>query len=201
MAITYPLSFPATPKHSSIRWIESNNIAIATSSYTLQRQTYDYGIGAWAIDVSIDPLTRAEAAPWMAFLSALRGQLGTFLYGDELCKEPQGAGGGTPRVKGNGQSGFALITDGWPNNTLVLKAGDYIQIDQRLYRVLTDSTSNGSGEVTLDIWPHLKVHADNTLLVLSSPKGLFRLDSNTITTQNTNRTQLYDISFSAVEAL
>ena len=66
-----------------------------------------------------------------------------------------GAGGGTPLVNGASQTGQSLITDGWPNSTLVLKAGDIItlaSIDQ-VFTVAADGTSDGSGELTLTINP------------------------------------------------
>lgn len=201
MSISFPLTPPASPGISTIKWYEVNVIGRDVCPYNLKGQTFDWGAAGWGFDCSIDPCHRSEIQPWVAFLSALRGQNGTFIFGSEQWKSPLGAGGGTPRVNGASQTGLTLITDGWPNSTLVLKAGDMFAIDNRLYRNLTDATTNGSGQVTLDIWPYAKNHADNSVIVIDSPKGLFRLRDNSVITQDEPRSMNVGISFGAAEAL
>lgn len=69
-----------------------------------------------------------------------------------------GAGGGTPLVNGASQTGSSIITDGWPNTTLVLKAGDLVTFaagPTLVYDVLTDGTSDGSGNLTISISPNI----------------------------------------------
>jgi len=201
MTISYPLTPPTNIKPSSVRWTDLNVVGVAVSPYTLQRQTFEWDGSAWGLEVSFDPLDREQAAPWIGFLSALRGQVGTFYWGDELFKNPLGAAGGTPRVNGANQVGFSLVSDGWPNSTLVLKAGDMFQVDNALYRNLTNATTNGSGQVTLDVWPRLRTHSDNASIVTSSPKGVFRLTDNSIQAQEASRDQLYRLDFKAIEAV
>jgi hypothetical protein len=201
MSISFPLSAPSTPKPSSIRWTEVNVVGSALSQYTLQKQIYDWGGDAWQIDVEFDPLTREEASPWIAFLSALRGQNGTFLFGSTLFATPLGTAAGSPLLKGASQEGLLTITtDGWSISSAVLKAGDMFAIDYNLYRSLTNVTSNGSGEATLEIFPRLRSHADDSPLIVSNPLGTFRLTDNAIITQDESRTGLFNISFSAIEA-
>jgi hypothetical protein len=166
----------------------------------LQQTVFEYDGSAWGIEVGFDPMTREEFAPWSAFLSKLRGQVGTFYYGDRLQKTILGAGGGTPQVNGAGQTEYSLSSKLWPNSTLVLKAGDIFSINNRLYKSLTDVTSNGSGIATIEVWPRLKSHANNTPLILSEPKGIFRMQSTRVDTV-AERTQFFRISFTAIEAL
>lgn len=68
-----------------------------------------------------------------------------------------GAGGGTPLVNGASQTGSSIITDGWPNSTLVLKAGDVVQFAgvTLVYDVTADVTSDGSGNATIPISPNI----------------------------------------------
>ena len=70
-------------------------------------------------------------------------------------KAPNGAGGGTPLVNGANQTGSSLVTNGWPNATLVMKAGDCFKVAglNALYRNVDDGTSDGSGNLTLNINP------------------------------------------------
>lgn len=201
MTISYPVSLPTLEEsHSSVSWRRINTVALSESPFTGYQEVEEHDGARWAIDVAIDNLDRDQAMKWLGFLDSLRGQRGTFLYGDELTAQPQGAGGGTPLVAGASQTGFTLDTDGWPNSTTVLKAGDRIQIDNSLYVLVADATSNGSGEVTLDIWPHLRGHADNAPIIYQSAKGLFRLASNEIE-EPQSRLQLWSIGFTAIEAL
>jgi len=200
MAISFPVTPPSAPVHSSIRWIETTISGLTQNPYTLQQTVFEYDGSAWGIEVGFDPMTREEFAPWSAFLSKLRGQVGTFYYGDRLQKTILGAGGGTPQVNGAGQTEYSLSSKLWPNSTLVLKAGDIFSINNRLYKSLTDVTSNGSGIATIEVWPRLKSHANNTPLILSEPKGIFRMQSTRVDTV-AERTQFFRISFTAIEAL
>lgn len=202
MTISYPLSMPSTTGHSSIRWIERNVIGVSESPLSLKQQIYDWNADKWGLIVSVDPTDREEAAIWSSFLSALRGKRGTFSYGDLLTRLPQGAAGGTPLVNGASAKGdYTIATDGWPVSTLVLKANDRIQIDTSLYKVLTDATTNSSGEVTLDIWPSSRGHANNASIITEDAKGIFRLSDNEVITDDEDRNQLWNISFEAEEAL
>lgn len=199
MAISYPVTPPSSPTHSSIKWIERNVVGITENPFTLQQTVFEYDGSGWAIEVSFDPMTRTEFEPWSAFLSKLHGPLGRFYYGDRLRKNIQGSGGGTPVINGASQTEFTLVTDGWPNNTQVLKAGDMIGIENVLYKNLEDVTSDGSGNATLEVWPRLRDHADNTAIDYTEPTGIFRLANTEVETIE-DRNQLYRLAFSAIEA-
>ena len=105
----------------------------------------------------------------------IKGRMGEAL-GFEFYKDQNvnvatiGALGGTPVVNAAGQSGSAITTSGWSNNTLVLNAGDIIQFAGvyavnpqsrqttgllRNFVVTAPVTSNGSGVATITISPAL----------------------------------------------
>ena len=109
-----------------------------------------------------------------------------------------GIAGGTPFVMGGSQIGKTLVTDGWPNSVTVLKAGDLFQVENSLYMNLTDASSNGSGQATLDIWPTARTPADNAPLVVSAPKNLWRLSKGFSWKENEDH--LFEIDFSGQEA-
>jgi hypothetical protein len=103
-------------------------------------------------------------------------------------------------VKGAGQTGETLLVDGFSAGATV-KAGDYLQIGDRLYKVLLDATES-SGEITLDIWPRLRESpADNAVVTTSAAKGLFRLASNTQGWALQGSGLRYTLAFGAVEAI
>lgn len=111
-----------------------------------------------------------------------------------------------PFVNGVGQTGGELIIDGAsPSESSYLKAGDYIQIgtgsSTNLYKVLSDVSTNESGQATIDIWPNLRSSpADNAPVVVANTVGRFRLKEG-VTQWSINEISSYGITFDCVEAL
>ena len=109
-------------------------------------------------------------------------------------------------VNGASQTGGTLNIDGCTaSQTGWLKAGDYIQLGTAgtatLHKVLADADSNGSGEVSLDIWPYIRTApSDNASVVVTNTVGRFRLASNQ---QNWSirETSAYGITFGGVGAI
>jgi hypothetical protein len=69
-------------------------------------------------------------------------------------RAPNGAGGGTPLIKGANQTGDTLTTDGWtPNITNVVRRGDFIKIVglNTVKKILADASSDGSGNATIRV--------------------------------------------------
>jgi hypothetical protein len=206
MAISYPL---ALPTHTGIRSIELravNAVAYSRSPFTFAGQAFAYSGQMWQADVTLPPMKRADAEQWVAWLVSLRGSLGTFLLGDPLGATARGVATGTPLIKGGSQTGGTINIDGATSGvTGWLKAGDYVQIGSggtaRLHKVLQDANSDGSGNVTLELWPQVRTApADNASVTVSSAKGLFRLASNE-QAWSINEASIYGITFSAMEAV
>jgi hypothetical protein len=207
MAITYPLSLPvATKVIQSIELRAINAVAYSRSPFTFTGQAFAYPGQMWQADITLPPMKRADAEQWVAWLLSLRGQLGTFLLGDPNGATARGAATGTPLVNGASQTGGSLVIDGAATSvTGWLKAGDYIQLGSNgsstLHKVLADVNSDGSGNVTLDIWPHIRTApADNATVTVSSAKGLFRLSSNE-QAWSVNEAAIYGMTFGAMESV
>lgn len=201
MTITYPLTLPDTGFTVSRFGADFNNV----NSTSLNRsvQTVSRPGDLLVLEFSLPRKSRAQIAAWQAFGMALRGSYGSFYGFDPDARRPRGAAGGTPLVKGAAQSGYSLITDGWPNSTAVLKAGDWIQAGGLLRMVVADATSNGSGEATLDISPGIgpgQAPADNAAITTTNPKGKFRLIDDRVTWES-DVLRLGMMSFTAIEDL
>jgi hypothetical protein len=183
MPTSFPISLPATATRR-LRFRQTAAVAVGQSPYTYAQQVQRRQGQVWTVEVEYPPLERAAAEALHAALCSLNGREGTFLFGDYAHQSPRGTATGTPLVKGASQTGEDLITDGWSNSiTGILKAGDWIQLGSgstaRLYKVLADANSNGSGEATLTLWPRIfTAWADNAALTLSYPKGNFRLTTD-----------------------
>lgn len=209
MTITYPLALPSVKGIANIRMMARNVTAMSRSPFALSAQIHRWSGQAWEADISLPPMQRADAEAWLTFLLKLKGRYGTFLLSDPNGATPRGSAAtapGTPRVAGAGQTGGSLDIDGLPTSaTNYLLAGDYIQLgtgsSTRLYKVLNNVSSDGSGAATLDIWPDLRVTpGDNDTVVVSNAKGLFRL-SNSDQDWTIDDTSTYGITFGAMEAI
>jgi len=201
MAITYPLSLPTSIGIAQIEIRAANAIGLGQSPFTFSQQTVVHQGQRWEASISIPTVRRQYAAPWKAFLTALKGRRGTFLLSDPDYASPRGTAtsatlndvGGTSRVAGSSSIVVSM--------TGTLLAGDYIQLgtglNSRLHQVLQDQ--DGSG--TLEIWPALRSnYADSTALDLSNPSGHFRLAANQVSWA-VDQSSAYSISFDCVEVL
>jgi len=209
MAETYPLTFPTQTGVAAVEFTATDVVSVSQSPFTFSQQVVRHAGARWSATISIPPVKRSDSEYWNSFLLRLRGQFGTFLLGDPNAATPRGSAAsaaGTPVVNGASQTGNELAIDGLPASaTGYLKAGDYIQLGSastsRLYKVLEDVDSNGSGEATLNLWPDLRSSpADGAAVVVSNAKGVFRL-SNNEAVWTINNAGFYSISFAAVEAL
>jgi hypothetical protein len=203
MAIVYPVDLPDTTSYREARMTARTVVGVTKSPFTGAQQVQKHQGQWWEFECSLVPMVRDNSEDWIAFLLSLNGQEGTFLLGDPYGATPRGVATGTPLIKGASQTGKTLITDGWTvSTTNILKAGDYFQLgsgsNTRLHKVLTNTTSDSSGNATLDIFPEIKTaYADNTAITTSNAKGVFRLPSNEMAF-DLKQASTYGMSFAAV---
>jgi hypothetical protein len=142
MAISYPLDTPTTVGFESIQLRAFNAVATSQSPFTYKQQVIAHTGQKWEASVSIPSVLRDLAEPWVAFLTALKGQRGTFLLGDPLGATPRGTVSGAVTLTGNaGDETVDVVMTG------SLLAGDYIQLgassSAKLHKVLVDQTGSG----------------------------------------------------------
>lgn len=208
MAITYPRSIPSAMKFQAVTFKANSVVGVSKSPFTGQEQIVAHQGQWWTANLSVAPLERADAGALTAWFTSLNGREKTVLFGDPAASTPQGTASsapGTPLVNGASQTGSALICDGAPNNAAgYLLEGDYVQLGtgatSRLYMVLEDVTSDGSGNFTLNLWPNLRSSpANDATLVVSGAVGRFRLADN-ISGWDLS-TIIYGFSFDLIEAI
>lgn len=208
MAINYPITLPT---HTGIAQIELrtiNAVAYSRSPFTFSGQVHAYAGQMWQADISLPPMKRDDAEQWIAWLTSLKGQFGTFYLGDPSSATPRGSARDADTITVNGQttSGSTINIQSAPlSQTDYLKAGDYLQIgsglSRQLFKVLTDADTDGSGQATVDVWPNVRTTiADNAPITVQSTKGLFRLASNE-QAWSINEASIYGVTFGAMEAL
>ena len=159
--------------------------SVSTSPFTFDQQTYQHQGVRWEAEVSLPPMSRADAKQVEAFFASLRGQGQTFTLGNPL----------------HNITATGTITSGSQNATTVTgtvtgaSAGDYFEVGSALY-IITEV-----GVSTFDIMPPLRnAITTSTTLDFSLPKGTWRLASNEIE-WSINEASLYGFTFACVEAI
>lgn len=206
MAISYPLALPNITGIKQVTFAARAAVAASRSPYSGARKTYEFPSQYFEAAVKLPPMTRAEAEAWNCFRLKLNGKKGTFLLGDPNGATARGSARttpGTPLVKGANQTGDTLIIDGLPlSATGYFLEGDYIQLGSgstsRLYKVLEDTNTNGSGEATLLLWPNIiTAPNDNDTVVVSNAVGVFSMAENYMP-WDIDEAAMYGISFNAI---
>jgi hypothetical protein len=209
MAIAYPLTPPAItgigPQDFTIS--EENVSAETESPFTLDQQIQQWPGQRFSIEANLPPMLMAQAEQWISFFGSMFGKLGTFLMGDYARPTPQGPMSGAPVSSGvnPSQANVLNIRSATPSVTNWGVAGDYIQLTasgapQRMYKLLQNASSDGGGNVTLQIFPNLRENVpDGTAIITANCKGTFRLQENTFKWR-VDKDKAYWISFKAKEA-
>ena len=206
MSISFPRALPTAAGIRGITIRARNVTALSESKFSLKQQVYTHSGQRWEAEIELPPMARADAETWVAFLLSMRGREGTFLLGDPVNTTARGALGGSPLVNGAGQTGDTLTIDGASASVAGwLKAGDWIQTGSgagsALHKVLLDATTNGAGQVTLDVWPSIRTSpANDSVVVTAAAKGVFRLNTSD-TEWRIDEMQHYGLVFAAVEAI
>lgn len=197
------IALPANPAPKSVELGMNDTNAMSRSPFTGSTQVQAWpGADWWDATIALPQMHAADAAIWSAFLAECRGILNVFYLSDPSYTGPKGTVKGTPVVNGvNNAMATTLNTKGWAASSFrLLLPGDYIQVGNRLHRVLNQMNSDANGHATIAIWPSLReATTDGEAINLNKPAGLFRLTDNRRSVM-TDETRLSGISLKAIEA-
>ncbi len=197
----FMLSIPRTPAPQTMTIKPASVVAVSESPFTYKQQVQEGRGQRWAVEITLPPMVRGQAEPWFALFMRLNGRAGTFVMGDVDGAVPRGLASGSPVVAGAGQSGNALQTSGWSAGVSgVLLAGDWVQLGNRLHKVMADVDSDANGGAVLPLWPRLRESpADAMPLILENTVGVWRLDAWPEWPSDENN--LYALTFNASEVV
>lgn len=166
------ITFPSSPKPSTMSWRLVQPAQQNISQWTGARQVLASGRGWWECTLALPPIVGESAVnSWRAFIGLARGVTNDFRVPvNELAQSSSTA---TPLINGASQTGRSLNTDGWPNSTTILYAGQFVTIGDQLLQLTADVTSNGSGQATISFEPAIRVSpADNAAIEFKNPYAL-----------------------------
>lgn len=169
-------TFPRTrlPERVGLPWLPGALKERSQAGLLQIRNTKQVG-WTWTEEWNLLSVRDSDDMALIAFITKMwnRGEIHDFTHpllpGSGLSRN--GTGTGTPVVNGASQTGDTLAIDGWgASQSNVMRAGDVFTVagDNAVYMVGEDADSNGSGEVTLNISPALRVSpADGAALTIS----------------------------------
>jgi hypothetical protein len=165
-------TFPSSPIPRDVA-ISSNQNTIVTTTASGRRQARQIDGQRFRLRLRFPIMTRTEFAPINAFIMKQRSQMESFQYVPPTIDDALGVASGVISVNGAISAGVTSVAiDGMANSTSgVFKAGDYFRFtgQTKVYMVMSDVSSNGSGEGTLTFEPPLRDNvADNAVLIYSN---------------------------------
>ena len=149
-------TLPTSPAFSALN-IRSVQPTFVSRTISGRRQARQIAGQFWTMTAAFPAMTRAQFAPIDAFVMKQRGQYESFQVVPPVLNAGLGSPAGTPLVNGADQTGRSVVTDGWNASITIFKAGDFLKFanHDKVYKVVTDATSDGSGDSTITIEPPL----------------------------------------------
>jgi hypothetical protein len=165
-------TFPSSPAPRDVA-ISSNQNTIVTTTASGRRQARQIDGQRFRLRIRFPVMTRAEFAPINAFVMKQRSQMESFQFVPPTIDDALGVASGVISVNGAILAGVTSVAiDGMANSTSgVFKAGDYFRFtgQNKVYMVMADVSSNGSGQGTLTFEPPLRANvSDNAVLIYSN---------------------------------
>ena len=165
-------TFPSSPAPRDVA-ISSNQNTIVTTTASGRRQARQIDGQKFRLRLRFPVMTRTEFAPILAFIMKQRSQMESFQYTPPSVDDALGVASGVISVNGAISAGVTSVAiDGMANSTSgVFKAGDFFRFtgQSKVYMVVADVSSNGSGQGTLTFEPPLRSNvADNAILIYSN---------------------------------
>jgi hypothetical protein len=213
MPFTYPLSVPSLIGESEANLKKFDAVGEVISPFAGSAQQQWWSDQHWELDLVWPEMTWAQAAALDAFLGALHGKYGSFLWGPpQSIGGPLGSGIGAPQISagsgGANTPGSNLIqTGGWePNQAGVLLPGDFMSINvtvPRLYQYVAPVplASNAAGLALIDVFPCVReALPTGAYMAIVGPQGTFRLAVNRREAPE-KKTKTFSLALKAREAV
>jgi hypothetical protein len=145
MPIIYPLTIPTALGESKADLTKFDAIGEFISEFTGNAEQQQWQDQHWELEIEWPEMTWAQFAAFDAFIGALHGKLGSFVWGPPLATSPRGSGSGTPVLGGVYASGSSSLgTTGWSVSASgLLLPGDFLQLGPYLIPIGAVQVTSG----------------------------------------------------------
>jgi hypothetical protein len=114
MAISYPISLPASASPRIVTIKGACESSITESPFTAEQQVQSYPVDRWQAEIEYPIFDRAGGEQLLSRLLSLYGASGVFYLGDDNGATPRGVATGTPFVSGPGNQARILLVAAVP---------------------------------------------------------------------------------------
>lgn len=170
------LTFPDDILPASAMFGLQSNTESFVSPLNRATQTVERPGALWKARLTFTTMSLQQQRSLKALLSSLNGMAGRIYLWPH---DSPGSALYSPLVNGTMTDFKVLPTKSWPASTLVMRAGEYLEVNGELKMVTADVTSDGSGLASVSVAPPFrKAPANNAAITLDKPKAFMRLASD-----------------------
>ncbi|MDZ7322032.1 hypothetical protein N4G41_10345 [Kosakonia sacchari] len=171
------VEWPADVCPAALTWRPESNTKTFRSPFNGASQTVRYPGTRWVCSLTLTNLTDEKSRRVDALIASLDGEYGRVKIRD--WGRPGRTPAGTPIVSDANQTGTELHSKGWTAGVIVLRAGDYITVNDELKMVTADVTSAADMTAIIPIAPMLRISPPaNAPIEVANPYGIFKLKDN-----------------------
>lgn len=171
------VEWPADVCPAALTWRPESNTKTFRSPFNGASQTVRFPGTRWVCSLTLTNLTDEKSRRVDALIASLDGEYGRVKIRD--WGRPGRAPAGSPLVSDADQTGTELHSKGWTAGVLVLRAGDYITVNDELKMVTADVTSAANGTAIIPVAPMLRSSPPaNSAIEVANPYGIFKLKDN-----------------------
>lgn len=176
------ITIPSSPNFTNATFRLVRAVAQTESPMSFQTKRTEHSGKKWVAELELPKIYDSEnQGKWRRFLVEAKGGIQTFLLSDPTYQGPNGDPGGTPQFDSFDGNNRTIKTSGWDANTTVLKEGDYLSIKDELKLVMSDATTDGSGDVTINVRPPFRQSLKTgDSIEFNDPKGEFILNETDV---------------------
>ncbi|WP_343711185.1 hypothetical protein [Kosakonia radicincitans] len=171
------VEWPADVCPAALTWRPESNTKTFRSPFNGASQTVRFPGTRWVCSLTLTNLTDEKSRRVDALIASLDGEYGRVKIRD--WGRPGRVPAGSPQVSDADQTGTELHSKGWTAGVLVLRAGDYITVNDELKMVTADVTSAANGTAIIPVAPMLRNSPPaNSAIEVANPYGIFKLKDN-----------------------
>ncbi len=149
-------TWPAAWMPRRFRMFIAPNERSFSGYYSGQTQALDLLGESWRMELELAEMTGLVGQQVQAFLDRLRGRVNTITIGNIQRPVPVGTMRGTPTLLASAAQLASTIQIATTAGATLL-AGDCIGFGGQLSRVMTDATADGTGHMTVEILPRVRI--------------------------------------------
>lgn len=167
------LEWPELAVPSSMSWRLVGNSKTFTSIFTRSSQTVRFPGSKFACTLTFNNLNEEISRELEVLMAQLEGESGRVKITHWLRQEIGSRG--NPIVSVANQAGRTLQSKGWLPNSIVIKKGNYLTINNELKMVTDNIISDANGNASIAISPMLRYSPSiGDKIEVTKPFGIFK---------------------------